>query len=434
MRQLGKEQHPQADEGHCCYAGCTRSTWEKSRDGHCICHATENSQTEESRNTVWKLARKRLVEHQNCDFSGWHFPEDPEHRYFYETEFPTGPDFSECVFDCAVIFDKARLRDAPELTNAEWRFCGVRFCREANFRKTEFTNARADFTGAKFFNVANFFETEFGASGADLSEASFLNGRADFTDAVFHGTVDFVQADFRCQTLFSGCTFSDTVAFEGCVVRPGVTLVFDKPEGFLRLKTPFAFPEDAATAYRLAKQAAQNRGDYNEAGDFHYHECSSMECWRRQQYGLNPLRLRRFLLCWGEFLFAKGVFGYGERPFRALVAGVVVIVLWSFLGLALDGVEPVRSFELGGTEGTVASCTSSEDKGQQCTLKQSPENWAGWKRLGDCTYFSVVTFTTLGYGDLCPKPHFRGWAAAESVLGAGLMAVFIVGLTRKFMR
>jgi len=45
-----------------------------------------------------------------------------------------------------------------------------------------------------------------------------------------------------------------------------------------------------------------------------------------------------------------------------------------------------------------------------------------------------VTFTTLGYGDMAPKPYFRIPAAMEAVLGAALMATFIVSLTRKYMR
>jgi len=44
-----------------------------------------------------------------------------------------------------------------------------------------------------------------------------------------------------------------------------------------------------------------------------------------------------------------------------------------------------------------------------------------------------VTFTTLGYGDLIPKPGFRFWADMEALSGAALMALFVVGLTRKYV-
>lgn len=46
-----------------------------------------------------------------------------------------------------------------------------------------------------------------------------------------------------------------------------------------------------------------------------------------------------------------------------------------------------------------------------------------------------MTFTTLGYGDFQPKPDLcRILAGAEAFMGAALMALFIVALTRKYMR
>ena len=55
--------------------------------------------------------------------------------------------------------------------------------------------------------------------------------------------------------------------------------------------------------------------------------------------------------------------------------------------------------------------------------------------FGKCLYFSAVTFTTLGYGDFQPKPgFFRFVAGTEAAMGAALMALFIVGLARKYTR
>ena len=55
--------------------------------------------------------------------------------------------------------------------------------------------------------------------------------------------------------------------------------------------------------------------------------------------------------------------------------------------------------------------------------------------FGACLYFSMVTFTTLGYGDLYPNPGFpRALAAGEAVLGMILMSLFTVVLARKFIR
>jgi len=54
--------------------------------------------------------------------------------------------------------------------------------------------------------------------------------------------------------------------------------------------------------------------------------------------------------------------------------------------------------------------------------------------VGEAFHFSVVTFTTLGYGDFEPKPRWRWLADLEAVLGAALLATFVVCLTRKYMR
>jgi hypothetical protein len=45
--------------------------------------------------------------------------------------------------------------------------------------------------------------------------------------------------------------------------------------------------------------------------------------------------------------------------------------------------------------------------------------------LSDALYFSVVTWTTLGYGDIRPSPDARIWAAAEALYGYVVMAFLI---------
>ncbi len=46
-------------------------------------------------------------------------------------------------------------------------------------------------------------------------------------------------------------------------------------------------------------------------------------------------------------------------------------------------------------------------------------------QAGDSVYFSMVTATTVGYGDLTPLGVSRGIAAAEALIGFGLFAIFI---------
>ncbi len=47
-----------------------------------------------------------------------------------------------------------------------------------------------------------------------------------------------------------------------------------------------------------------------------------------------------------------------------------------------------------------------------------------------CLYFSIVTFTTIGYGDFVPSPAARMLAGSEALVGYATMAVVIATLAR----
>jgi len=53
----------------------------------------------------------------------------------------------------------------------------------------------------------------------------------------------------------------------------------------------------------------------------------------------------------------------------------------------------------------------------------------------EALYFSIVTFTTLGFGDFVPKQgFFQLFASFESLMGAIFMALFIFVFVRKMIR
>lgn len=47
-------------------------------------------------------------------------------------------------------------------------------------------------------------------------------------------------------------------------------------------------------------------------------------------------------------------------------------------------------------------------------------------------YFSAITMTTIGYGDIEPVEYARIWAAIEGILGVFLGGAFLVALTRRY--
>ncbi|ACS33475.1 pentapeptide repeat-containing protein [Thermococcus gammatolerans] len=87
---------------------------------------------------------------------------------------------------------------------------------------------------------------------------------------------------------------------------------------------------------------------------------------------------------------------YGESPWRIFVSTVFIIALYSFLYWITGAV--------------------------------------GSSSMVECLYFSVVTFTTVGYGDVTPLPGYRLLAGSEAFIGAFLMAFFVVVMSRKLIR
>ncbi len=345
----------QAQPRLCSYVGCEQVAWADSPAGRCLCHSPQNGASSETARTVWETARRKAADPAGCSFAGWHFPADPDERLFTATVFA-----GDAVFH------------------------GAAFAAQTGFLAARFT------------------------------------GAALFDNAVFHGDVWFIDADFAGDVRFHGVRFQGDADFEGaffhagawfgnCSFQDGRDIQVDLPSVELPLVAPHPFQrrQEGETAYRLAKQAAVARGDYRRAGHYHYAEQAAHEYGNRVRCGMRPWRLR-FWICMLELIFARVVFGYGEKPQRALLAGVGLIVAMALLYFTVSGIAP-----------------SSLSLAEQAGYRPS---------LGECIHFSAVTFTTIGYGDLVPKSSIRLLADAEGFLGAALMALFVVGLARLYMR
>lgn len=112
-------------------------------------------------------------------------------------------------------------------------------------------------------------------------------------------------------------------------------------------------------------------------------------------------RLLTFL-SWTLGSLNRLVWGYGEMPFRTLGIACGVITLSAFCyyvsGLvlangAVGGIDPFEAF-----------------------------------------YMSVITYTTVGYGDYLPVGWIRGVAAIEALSGILFTPLFLIALTRRYLR
>lgn len=101
-------------------------------------------------------------------------------------------------------------------------------------------------------------------------------------------------------------------------------------------------------------------------------------------------------------LFGRFTWGYGERPFRTftLVLGIIVgsAILYALSGQVLHH----------GKIGPVSF----------------------WEAL----YFSIITYSTVGFGDYLPAGWTRILAAHEALAGIFLTPLFLISLTRRYLR
>jgi len=426
--------YPTADSV-CSCEGCERPAWRSCTEGKCLYHSPSNGDSDEAARLVWNTARRMAADKdvEECDFRGWHFPADPDGHF--EGLDPVGW-FVGCTFERSVSFERATFSGGAWFVGATFSgdagfggatfsgyagfwgatFSGIAwfdratFSVDASFRRATFSRD-ARFAGAMFCRAAWFVGATF-SGDAGFRRAAF-SGVAWFEGATFSADAWFNGATFSANARFGGATFVADTSFSGARFRPGVNIIFEKP----RRGRPFRLRREGETAYRLAKQAAQERGDYAEAGDYHYAEQCAIEDKYRKTFGCDFIgnRPRRkafwgWCISIGRFLFGRLVYGYGERPMRPLFIALVVIILWTgfyWLGGAIVPSDP------------------GLDPAARAAYEPS---------VGECLYCSIVTFTTLGYGDYQPKEPYRLLAASEALLGAALMAVFIVCLSKKYVR
>ena len=159
--------------------------------------------------------------------------------------------------------------------------------------------------------------------------------------------------------------------------------------------------QQAEEIYRDLRKHAEHEGIFTLSGFFIHKELTM----RRLQ--LPRYSMKRFLSKLVD-LFC----GYGEAPLRIISLSILIIiicaVLYSFTGLSYQG--------------------NIQSIGSQYSLTENVSFFLS------SLYFSVVTFTTLGYGDITPIGVSRTIAAVEAFTGSFTIALFVVVFVKKMTR
>ena len=122
-----------------------------------------------------------------------------------------------------------------------------------------------------------------------------------------------------------------------------------------------------------------------------------LQAWLHPRYALTSLK---FKLKWATSAFDWLVWGYGERPARLFGGALAVILLYA----------------------TVFSFMSTQIKVGNADIS----------KFVDCLYFSMVTFSTLGYGDILPATSLaKLLCGSEAILGAFTMGLFVAGFSNR---
>jgi len=371
---------------------------------------------------------------------------------FLGTTFERSVEFGGTTFKGDVGFSNAIFkRDASFLGTTFERsveFYGVVFERYANFSVTTFERY-ASFSGTTFEEGAEFWNSIF-KGDVGFSGTTF-DGYTGFRETIFKGDVGFSDASFKGDVGFSGTTFKEDVSFSDAIFKGDVSFSKATFEGFIdfnknikymdykfegdldfsntffrkgiNIDIPskwFKFPKAQRESFRVQRLCYEKEGKKDDADRMFIMERranrrfmikepkeslynSSEEenklskCIKKLKFKLQLFKA--YLSTFIEWLLADLTCKYGtdwKRPVGLWI--ILVLILFPILFWIGKGVEGASS-------------------------------WL------ECIYFSIVTATTLGYGDYHPTHgNYQFLAGAEAIFGTFMWAAFIAIFARKYMR
>jgi len=285
---------------------------------------------------------------------------------------------------------------------------------------------RINVKGVTTFRMAE-FKQGFSLRGATMK------GKVYFNRALFHGMADFREAIFKDETYFNGAEFKLQAAFENCTFEKKLDLTLCQARAVQTgeqkptiLWTPCSLrllPQrggvkiqhyaSAPLFWRFAREIFQSHGSRDRADAAHYFDrLTRMSPWQVPRKGCWVLkRLWVMVSRWlWDCLFLRWPTAYGASLPRLLTT-------WMILTLGFASVYYLLT-----------------SHGYQLFDHESPgEKWPF--SFGRAFYFSIITFTTLGYGDIRPAPGLgSALTALEAILGGIMMALTVLVIGRKFMR
>ena len=168
---------------------------------------------------------------------------------------------------------------------------------------------------------------------------------------------------------------------------------------------------EKAEQFRILKE------NYSRLGNYKYEDLAYIQFKRFEQKAefYTAIRKSKLNAIWQYPLFAfkfitidrMGL--YATSPSRVIVSLITVYVIFSLIHLV---------------------CPYCMDTGISCI----PQDASFISRVLSTFYYSIITFTTVGYGDCCPIGFLRLVAGFEAFAGPFMMSYFTVAFARKILR
>jgi len=372
----------------------------------------------------------------NANFRYAKFGDNANFRYakfgseanFWDAEFGNMANFLDAEFGNKTIFLDAEFGSEANFEVAKFGdnayFFGTKFGDEANFWKAKFGSEanfevaifgnKANFGGARFGNKANFMNAKFG-NKANFELAEFGN-KANFRSATLQKAnlknADLLDAELTGTKLQNANIYLAKIENSQNLQYAKLDedyIVINEKDGDKEKDTNKKLEKynEAHDIYITLKNYFSKVGRYDLSGKYFIQE------WRVK--GKIDKVNEKYFSWFGNHLidyFSE----YGESWWKVLASAGGIIFLFATAYFLLNAITPIPCIEP-----TLTKC-----------LAYKPPII---ERILESIYFSIVSFTTLGYGDFHPKPGlFQLIAATEAFIGMFIMAFFTITVARKIMR
>jgi len=291
--------------------------------------------------------------------------------------------FEDCCF-------MKKVRFVADTLMRDINFCEVIFNRDVNFSGSIFRES-ASFNSSTFKEPAFFSNATFDTS-IIFVQSKFLES-AWFQHTIFGGDAFFFFTYFGSWADFLGATFKAEVGIMS-VEFTNIFISWEQLKGHLS-----GFPSVHSQFIRKFEENRQ------------LDDADGVYLFLKEQERMEKPKLQRYL----EFWFIQQTCGYGIVWWRPLLTSLIVVMLFTFLYFKLVLIE------------------------KRVPLPNSGSK-RFWKKLWNAFYYSINTFIVgiPANWKVENKPKdffaFRVLTTMERTLGWILLAVFVVTLTRKFIR